>query len=505
MKLTAKLISVVILAFAGLLAVDGLLSVHYEIALFESDMKRDALLLGRTVKGMIRDVWDSGGDRRVVEIVEGINEEEHHVRVRWVYADTSADGLHAPQAPLERLEPVARGEEISFIEHSRTGDPQFLTYVPVAVPGGRRGAVELSESLDELEAFSHQARMRLALLLGILVLVGGVIVVVLGILVIGRPLRRLVEKTRRVGEGDLSGPIELRGRNELTELAEALNAMCKQIATKREQIRQETAARIAALEQLRHADRLQTIGQLASGIAHELGTPLNVVSGRAGIIARGNLSPAAVVENANIIKAQTGRMTLIIRQVLDFARRRSGTKTGINIHQIVRQAFDLVTSLARKQRVELSLDDSSGPIVAVGDRAQLQQVLTNLIVNAVQAMPKGGVVEVEVGQEHVTPPEGQRRAEPSVHVAPRQGEHVRISIRDEGGGITEEDLNRVFEPFFTTKEAGEGTGLGLSIAHDIVDEHGGWIDVDSEVGKGSRFSVYLPIDADEEAPCLDAS
>jgi signal transduction histidine kinase len=309
----------------------------------------------------------------------------------------------------------------------------------------------------------------------------------LGIRLIGRPLHRLVEKTRRVGKGDLTEPLHLQGHDEIAEVAAAFNVMCEQLAESQEQILAETTARIAALEQLRHADRLKTVGRLASGMAHELGTPLNVVSARGALIAEGTLSDAEIVESGNIIKAQSERITAIVRQLLDFARRSIPHREPADLRRVAEQAIRLLTTFAKKQNVTISLSCDVPDAMTEVDVGQIQQVLTNLIVNAVQAMPKGGTVEVSICREHVCPPEGQDGSE---------GEHVCLSVRDEGVGVSEENMPLLFEPFFTTKDTGKGTGLGLSIAYGIVSEHGGWIDVASEPEKGSCFSVYLPREVD---------
>jgi two-component system, NtrC family, sensor kinase len=321
----------------------------------------------------------------------------------------------------------------------------------------------------------------------VLLLGSGLLVVPLGIRLVGRPLHRLVEKTRRAGGGDLGGPLHLLGHDEIAEVAAALNAMCEQLAESQEQIRSEATARIAALEQLRHADRLNTVGRLASGMAHELGTPLNVVSARGALIAEGTLSDAEIVESGKIIKAQSERITAIVRQLLDFARRSAPQRVPVDLRQLAKQTIGLLASFGKKRKAEISLAGNGIDTTTEADAGQIQQVLTNLIVNAIQAMPEGGKVEVAIRREHAQPPEGHDGFE---------REYLCLSVRDQGVGISEENMRLLFEPFFTTKDIGIGTGLGLSIAYGIVGEHGGWIDVASEPEKGSCFSVYLPREVD---------
>jgi signal transduction histidine kinase len=263
----------------------------------------------------------------------------------------------------------------------------------------------------------------------------------------------------------------------------ALNAMCEQLNNAQEKIRKEIIARIEAMEQLRHADRLKTIGGLASGIAHELGTPLNVVSGRAGLIARGDLSNTELMESAEIIKTQSERMTAIIRQLLNFARRDLPKKTITDLRQIVLQAINLMSPHARKQNTMLCFAGDDIPAMVKVDTGQIQHVLTNLIVNALHAINKDGKVEVGIREEHTRNPEGGNES---------AKDYFCLYVLDDGIGIQEKDIKHLFEPFFTTKDAGHGTGLGLSIAYGIIGEHGGWIEVKSTPGAGSCFSVYLP-------------
>jgi signal transduction histidine kinase len=214
-----------------------------------------------------------------------------------------------------------------------------------------------------------------------------------------------------------------------------------------------------------------------------LGTPLNVISGRAGLIASGKLPAGDVSESATTIKQQAEHMTTIIRQLMEFARRSRPQRSKADLGKIVEQAAGLLSTLAEKRNVAMSWDRPTESCIANVDVGQIQQVLTNLIVNAVHAMPDGGRISIGVQIGQIRPPEDHEGA---------AGQSYSIVVRDEGVGMNEETMEHIFEPFFTTKDVGEGTGLGLSIAYGIIQEHGGWIDVSSEPGKGSCFAVYLP-------------
>jgi two-component system NtrC family sensor kinase len=176
-------------------------------------------------------------------------------------------------------------------------------------------------------------------------------VAVAGYLFVGRPVRRLVAKARRIGSGDLTGPLAITQKDEVGELAKEINQMCERLAAAQARVEEETNRRLATSEQLRHADRLTTVGKLASGVAHELGTPLNVVSGRAKMIVRGQVSGPGLVESAQVIVDQTERMTNTIRQLLNFARRRKPQHRRESLRGVVERTLSLLRPMAEKSSV----------------------------------------------------------------------------------------------------------------------------------------------------------
>jgi signal transduction histidine kinase len=298
---------------------------------------------------------------------------------------------------------------------------------------------------------------------------------VFGVWLVGRPLGLLANKANRVGQGDLTGPLSLAQRDEIGELAREVNAMCDRLVEANSKTERETLARIAALEQLRHADRLITVGRLAAGIAHELGTPLNVIGGRVKMLRRGNLEHKVSDDYLGIIAEQAERMTSIIRQLMDFARRREPKVVAADLLSSACAIRRLVLPIAQKRRVEVVII-STEPVWALGDAVQLEQVMSNLVVNAIHACSAGGRVEISCGLRD----DGNSR-------------RAFVRVQDDGHGMDDATRERIFEPFFTTKDVGQGTGLGLSVAHGIVQEHGGSIEVESEPERGSRISVFLPM------------
>jgi signal transduction histidine kinase len=298
---------------------------------------------------------------------------------------------------------------------------------------------------------------------------------------IGRPVGLLVAYARRVGAGDLSQRLSPRSNDEIGDLAIELSRMCEGLQESRDRAEAEMAERLATVDQLRHADRLATVGTLASGVAHELGTPINVIEGHAQLIQEDRASTEACKENAEIITRQCKRMAQIIRDLLRFARR-SGRRAGAaDVAEVARETLRMLEPLRHKRDVTVSVE-SDGDSAARIESDQMQQVLTNIFVNAIQAMCDGGSLSVRICRDRVAVQgKGQDTAE-----------YLCVRVEDTGTGMDENTKSRIFEPFFTTKDVGDGTGLGLSVAFGIVEDHGGWIDVESEPGRGSVFSIYLP-------------
>lgn len=230
-------------------------------------------------------------------------------------------------------------------------------------------------------------------------------------------------------------------------------------------------------------NKLKTVGTLAAGIAHELGTPLNIVSGRAEMILAQDLESLDVKNCARIIKDQSQRMTGIIRQLLDFSRITPSQKLRVELWTLVRQTRDLFSPLARSKNIEMDLPEIQEEKYCEVDPSKIQQVFMNLIMNSIQAKPDGGKIRIRI--------ESACLAEDQVKLPGSNDFHI-IEIKDSGIGIDKDSLLHLFEPFYTTKEIGEGTGLGLSIVYGILREHSGWIEIDSGQWQGTCCRVYLP-------------
>ncbi|MET0285553.1 MAG: ATP-binding protein [Polyangiales bacterium] len=400
---------------------------------------------------------------------------EAHVTIRLVSTGASSS-LPKPRLKNAQMAPLQHGE---VVVESYGGE--LLTYVPLEQ---RDVALELSEphAIDMLlTRVGWQSLWTQSLSLAAM---GGLVTFAIVSIFVGRPLQRLTELARQLGSGDFTARANVpRGKHEVAILAREMNGMAERLGAANRAVEEAGAERVAALEQLRHADRLRTVGQLASALAHELGSPLNVVSGYARQIEQDPEVGSESHESARTILEQTSRMTGIVKDLLNFARRKGTQAEEIDLQSLAQRAARTLEPLTKSHSTNIRIAGSATSVRVHADGQQLLQVLTNLLTNAMQAMPRGGDIDIVVAELETEPPTG-------VH-APK-GRYARIAITDYGVGIDEHDIPHLFEPFFTRKGEGEGTGLGLAVVEGIARDHQGWVSVHSVRGSGSTFEVFLP-------------
>ncbi len=472
MKLARKLILSMVISVTVVLAANAYYRVRRELDAFDRDMEQDHAVLAQVLGHAVSAVWVAKGRDAGLQLVAQVKAPSEMLHVRWVDAET--------------LKSRVRANDLLF------------TDVPISVGGALMGFVEISESRNFEHAYTRNTLIHSIVLTLIAAASAGILSTVLGVWFVGKPIEQLVDKARRIGAGDVGSPLVIRQRDEIGELAAEMNAMCLRLAETRYALTAETEERLRAVEQLRHADRLATVGKLASGIAHELGTPLGVALMRANMIASNESVVRDVRDAARIVGEQIDRITGIVRQLLDFARGRGTAAPGpqqrrgpTNLLAIAQRSAGMLQPLAVKRLLAIEIVHPENPPEPPANAEQIQQVLVNLLVNAIHASERPGKVTVSIGVAETRPPAD---VTPPMFSESAQPQYAYISVKDEGIGIAPEVLPRIFEPFFTTKHVGEGTGLGLSVAYGIVREHGGWIEVASERNKGSCFSVYLPLD-----------
>ncbi|NJN70505.1 MAG: PAS domain S-box protein, partial [Nitrospira sp.] len=225
------------------------------------------------------------------------------------------------------------------------------------------------------------------------------------------------------------------------------------------------------LEQLRRTERIAELGTLASGMAHEIGTPMNVILGRAEyMMARVTEEP--IKKGLQTIVTQVERITKVMNQLLSFARRKAPERRALDLRGVVEDGMEMFQERLSRNQIQVEMTMAEICPMALADQDQMSQVFINLVMNAVHAMPDGGMLRVGL--------------------APEQ-QMVKLTVADTGHGIPRDAVKKIFEPFFTTKEFGQGTGLGLTVVKGIIEEHQGSIAVESEEKKGTTVTVLLPI------------
>ena len=481
MRLAAKL---VLLFLVGVLLIVGLfayLTIEQDRRLAIAEHERHASELAATLQPSIEEAVRNARIDELEQLFLRSTRQLQHTRVRLVEYSWRENHSRKPSVPVDMI--VTEREVMTVSMPDAAGGERLYTYLPL--PGRNANSGQGRIEISSLATGSND-RIRRSLLSSLIALLGvatlsGIVITIGGIKMVGAPLNQLLEKVHRVGRGDFGHPVDLHSRDELGKLGTALNQMCDQLALQRDRLEKEATSRIATVEQLRHAERLNMVGRMAAGIAHEIGTPLNVVSGRAELIASGKLDADANRESALAIQSEAQRITKTIRELLDFARQSTPQRSTQNLNELIESTATLMHPLVKKHDALLSVNLPEEPILADVDTAQMQQVLTNLIVNAAQATASNGKISVSLY--------------PTVPREPGDagGAFCQIDVRDNGIGISAEDREHLFEPFFTTKDVGQGTGLGLSISHGIVSEHGGHIELESELGQGSCFSIFLPV------------
>jgi signal transduction histidine kinase len=282
-----------------------------------------------------------------------------------------------------------------------------------------------------------------------------------------RPIRALAAGMSRVAEGDLDHKVRIESADELGRLAHAFNRMVRGVKERDNRLREMTEDRLSAVE------KQISIGRLAAGVAHEINNPLTAILSLSTLLRKKATEGTADREDLDIIVTETTRCREIVRSLLDFARERPTERRVVDIHEIIRETVGLVSRYGGMDRVQVSVEAASGPLSVNVDPKALQQVFTNLLVNAAEATGPNGKIMIKVDEDS-------------------SGGFVQVQVRDNGKGIPREHLDRVFEPFFTTKGERKGTGLGLSVSLGIVRKHDGAIEIRSEEGRGTEVTVSLP-------------
>jgi two-component system, NtrC family, sensor kinase len=364
-------------------------------------------------------------------------------------------------------------------EYGETGGRRVYSYfVPLVDGWGQTlGILQVTRRRRDIDDSIQRVRAQ----------VGGVFVLGVGLVTflllrghrraVGRPLERLRASMSRVREGDRGHRASLEGPRELAEVAWSFNSMLEAMDEAEEELRDRREDQRALRRELALAEKLAAVGELAGGVAHELGSPLSVIDGTAQRLLR-DRPPKEARDRLESVRREVGRMEGIIRQLLEFGRKDSGRTRTVSLDQVVTGAVAATRDAARRAGIEIMvehLESDGGEPTVEADPRRLEAALGNLIRNGVQAIlekDRTGMVRVRWGVE---------------------GSEALLLVDDDGPGIPPETRDRIFEPFFTTKATGEGTGLGLAVVHGTVDGLGGTVEILESPTGGARFRIRLPL------------
>ncbi len=513
-SLRTKVISLIILIVAAVLSVSTYMSVRLSEALLAEELRESTIKLAGELAAEIRSRNQLEDARTLQEAIEWVMEVRPLVRRIDVFALTpngltlvaSSSGTGGSAGILKS----APQEDIAELVRE-SGSRVWEVVTPIRLGDEVAGALRLRVSFKKADELA--ARMRLQFLL----IMGAAVVLIVASLstffyrAVDRPIRGLIRTMERAEAGNLSARAEVDPGDEIGQLGESLNHMLTRIE---ESYRQNVAlveeinrfneelsdrVRLATQElegrneelrranellfhtqlELSRSERLAMVGEMVATVAHEIGTPLSSISGHVQLLLQDPSLDASTGSRLKIVEGQIARTVEILQGILDLARQPEPALKPIDVNALLKEILDLSSPGfgLRNIVVKARFGEKLPPVL--GDTHQLQQVFLNLIVNALDAMPKGGELTVETDS-----------VKPSHEGNVSRG--VCIRITDTGCGIACEHQRRIFDPFFTTKAIGRGAGLGLSVCQRIVKAHRGTIQVKSQVGKGSTFTVLLP-------------
>lgn len=481
MRLRARLTLSLLLPLILVLGVHGVLRVRQERGRLLNAHQQSLARSADVIAAALENELGQPAPRLTALLAPLARTQQQIARVRLFGPDGAAivvSSLAAvtAQVPEARtLAVIQRGVAESF--HVENGQLALFNIRPLRDRDGNVvAALEVVELASAVQVQVADAIRDVWLRLGLVTLVLAVVSgLVLRRQVFAR-LSRLEHGIASIAAGRASARVDVDRRDELGRLAEAFNDMAAQLESARIELETETGRALELQDHLRHADRLAIAGRLASGLAHEIGTPLNIISGRAEMLLE-SLPPddrrrselAAIVE-------QIDRIASFVRSLLESTRRGTRQMQPVSLQDVVRRLWPLVEHEARRRDVAVAADVPSGLPSIVADPGQLQQVIVNLLMNAIEACPRGARAALIVAPQ-------ARDGRPGIV----------LDVQDTGPGIAPQHREKIFEPFFSSKPPGQGTGLGLTISRDIVRAHGGDIRVADTGARGTTVTVWLPL------------
>jgi signal transduction histidine kinase len=446
----------------------------------EDTVARKTRLIAQGLTASIEQDARAHAWHHVQDTLNRLESDAFFVRVVDAEGTVTAETIDAPPLdPEERTlaEAALRGSSTFLVQ--RDGDPLRAVYAAALLDHGDRpiGALVVTQPLVGLSRTISETRRDAAIAVAAFVLAAAAAASWTGRVHVAAPIARLVAAMRRVRTGDLQPFGGNERTTEIRELGREFDAMIEQLDAARRRLVHEQMQRSELELHLRGADKLISIGHLAAGVAHEVGSPLQVLVGRARALATREYDAAAVRRQAEIIAEQGERIAAIVERLLGYTRRHPERPVATDMGEAVASIVDLLAPEARRRGIELAFVCAPDLPVVLATPGALQQIALNLALNALDATSRGGVVAVDVRAGEEAPPQ------------------VELVVSDTGRGIPESDRTHVFDAFFTTRAEQGGTGLGLAVVRSIVTEHGGAVELESETGVGTRVRVRLPVGA----------
>lgn len=479
-KLTISLFVLTLLVLGGV----GTYHLHVEARDLKKSVEQETRLLGYSLLVSVENALRDRQTEDIKELLQQLERLEPSIDVR-IYIQNSrvirsdAESLAWPEQVERSLYQAAlTGEQKQFYFPADDSDLIVLS-LPFNVSPSLKGNLAVIRSLQAMKQDLSKTKIYFVLSVLAFIVFTSLLCFFLGHIYISRPLLQLRKGMRSFRSNrEQPTPLPVSSSDELAAVTDEFNRMTTELFAAHQRLDAETQQRRHLQRALQDADKLITIGQLAAGLAHEIGSPLQIVNGRARALATGGETKQDVQRIATILVEQTDRITRIVQRLLDFTPRRSPHVESCDIIKTVEEVIDMLTFEAQRQSVNLLFTHPESMPHALLNKDSIQQIVLNLMTNALAAISGKGSVQIALslhpGNPIATPP------------------LLKLTVYDTGTGIEPEHLPDLFDPYFTTRSTKGGTGLGLAVVKTLVTDMNGNVTVETEVGKGSRFMIELP-------------
>ncbi len=501
MRIATKLTLLLLLAVAVVMAGFGYIRAGQERQRLIAESQQEVLVLANAIKLTVEHALRDRRPQDIRELLTEMVRDPNPVNRIRIF-DRSLEEISSAMTevaattlvPQAELKLALRRQQTSVQYLDLPSHPAAYAIVPLKGRGGSIiGVLEVVHVATRVPRRIGDATREQALRLSLLSLTIALVIWLTVRFSIRRPVAQLVRTALAIGQGDLSRRLAPRRRDELGQLASAFNRMAESLQVAQARSAAEAQARLELEQQVQQAQKLAAVGRLASEVAHEIGTPLNIISGRAETIQKGLQGDHPLSRHAVTIQRQIERISGIIRQLLEYARPRRPAAHPTAVGPILSRVQELLEPLARRRQVGLLAEGAEGVPPLLADPDQLQQVLLNLVTNALDATPAGGRIRLAARKGNPRPDTETGEGRPCIRRGHAEEPYVTLTVADTGCGIPYQRLEQIFEPFFSTKERGGGTGLGMPIVEDIVRSHRGAIEVHSAEDVGTTVVLRWPV------------